>query len=114
MTPRIWLTINVSLGIIAVLLLLTLLGVTFPTFGKAQYLLDREQPLCVVNWKDNFNAWNDVDSCCLEARKQLECIPEQKQLESGRVDWNCRTGPGAVGYWLNNKAYWYCQQQKFW
>ena len=111
---RVLVVINISLGLVAVLLLLNLFGVTFPSLGNARFYLDQSEPLCVVNWKENYNSWSDVDNCCLEVKKQLSCIEESKELESGRVNWVCQTGSGQVlKYWLNNKAYYYCQKSVY-
>ena len=101
--------INVSLGLLSVLLLLMLIGIELPTLGKAQYYLDKEEPLCLVNWKEEFTPWEDLDRCCLEARKQVECHKEKY----GGADWLCESG-ASVNYWLNNKAYSYCRQQPYW
>ena len=109
---RVFAIINVSLGLITVLLLLSLLGVTLPTLGQAQYLLDKEDPLCLISIQDDQTPWNDLDRCCLEARKQTLCTQEVRFLENGRVDWVC--GSQGNGYLLNNKAYNYCRQQPYW
>jgi len=106
--------LNVSLGIIALLLLLNLFNITLPSLGQVQYVLDRETPLCLVEWKGSQESWNDIDNCCLEARKQLECEFNVQNTKFGRVDWTCSTGEGSVSYGLNNKAYRYCQQQNYW
>ncbi len=101
--------INVSLGLLSVLLLLTFLGVKLPTLGQAQYALDKEEPICMINWKEEFTPMDDLDRCCLEARKQLDCYRVQKD----NLDWVCQTGFG-VKYWLNYKAHNYCKQQPYW
>jgi len=114
-SPKVWIVINFSLGVLALLLILTLFDVTLPSLGQAQYVLDRESPLCLVEWKGQHNVLDDINTCCLEARKQLTCVYESVELELGRVDWNCKTGSGSVlSYELNNKAYRYCQQQNYW
>lgn len=111
-SERVWSTINISLGLIIVILSLNLAGVELPTLGKAQYWLDQEEPVCVVNWKDEFTLWPDLDRCCFEARKQLDCRKEKLSREGLELDWVCETGPQKV--WTNNKAYRYCQQLRIW
>lgn len=108
--------INVSLFLVAVLLLLNLFEAKFPSFGQAKYLLDEEAPLCGVKWKSTYTQWNDLDNCCLESRKQLDCEKEIRQVDFGRVDWKCFTGnsDSVVSYVLNNKAYNYCRRLSFW
>lgn len=108
-SERALLVINISLGLLSLLLLFTLLGVKLPTLGQAQYVLDTEEPVCLINWKDDFTPFEDLDRCCLQARQQLDCHREQKD----NLDWVCQTGV-SVKYWLNNKAYNYCRQQPYW
>lgn len=111
---KVWIIINISLSLIALLLLLNFLDITLPSLGQVQYVLDREEPLCLVNWQGEVNSWPEIDSCCLEARKQLECLFYQQQTNLGRIDWICKTGGSSVSYGLNSKAYRYCQQQNYW
>lgn len=116
-SERTLLIINLSLGFISLLLLLDFLGVELPTIGQAQYFLDREEPLCIVQWNEKSTSWNDLDRCCLAARQQLECRYQEDTTDEGdRLDWMCQTGSGGSGiaYGLNNKAYYYCQQQPYW
>ncbi len=111
-SERTWFIINVSLGILAALLVLTLIGIKFPTFGQAQYYFDKEEPLCGVDWKGEITSLQDLDRCCLQAREQLECHHQA----SNSFDWLCQSGASdeVVKYRLNNKAYNYCQQQPYW
>lgn len=109
---KVWNIINVSLALVGILLFLNFMGVSLPTLGQAQYLLDKEDPLCLVQIGDETTSWNNLDRCCLEARKLSLCFPETINLEEGRVDWKCSAGVN--GYLLNNKAYNYCRQQPFW
>jgi len=106
--------INIGLGLIAVLLLLNFLGVNMPTLGKAMYALDDSEPLCAVhNWENELRLWNDLDQCCLEAKKQPSCNRETSHFGWERMDWVCPTG-SKIKYRMNNKAYNYCKQQSFW
>ncbi len=105
---------NVSLSFIALLLLLNLFEVKVPSFGKALYLLDQDEPSCAVQWQGEFTLWADIDQCCFEARRQLACVSEKKALEGGETDWICKTGENTVQYHLNDKAYFYCREQVFW
>jgi len=115
MSARLWVIVNVSLGFVAVLLFLNLFDVQFPTLGKAQYLLDKEKPLCAVQWRQDFTLWNDLDQCCLQARQQFNCDVRANIVDGRRFDKVCHTGEGDVlKYWLNNKAYRYCLQQVIW
>ena len=115
---KILISANISLAIIAILLTLSFFEVTLPSIGQVRYALDRTEPVCIISWKDKFTVFTAEDNlnrCCLEARKQLECINEAKSFEGNRVQWLCRTGSGDVlTHGLNSKAYRYCRQQVFW
>ena len=101
--------INVSLGLLALLLLIMFVGVKLPTLGQAQYVLDKEEPLCMIEWQGEMTSFYDIDRCCLQAREQLECQAQPK----GDLDWMCGAKAG-LQIWLNNKAYNYCRQQPYW
>ena len=114
-TDKMWVRINVSLVFIAVLLVLSLFNVSFPTFGQAFSIFDGGSPACAVEWQGENTLWNDLDRCCLESRKQVNCWKDSNMILNEKVDWRCQTGSGdTVGYLLNNKAYRYCQQQPIW
>ena len=107
--------INISLAVIALLLVVNLIGFKTPALGRTFASLDKTAPLCVVQWKQEFTPWEDYDRCCLEARRQLSCDREENQFSVGEVQWHCKTGAGNIPtIWLNSKAYAYCQQQPFW
>ena len=108
-SERVLFIINVSLGLLSVLLVLMLVGIKLPTLGQAQYALDKEEPLCVIQWGEATTPFTDIDRCCLQARQQFECQAQSKD----NLDWMCGTGEG-LQIWLNNKAYNYCKQQPYW
>ena len=101
--------INVSLGLLSVLLLLMLFGLKIPTLGQAEYALDKEEPVCMLEWEGELTPLEDIDRCCLQAKQQFECKAESKD----NLDWLCSAGEG-LQIWLNNKAYNYCKQQPYW
>ena len=112
---RVLVVVNVSLGLIALLLLLNLFDVQLPSLGRTISYFDPTPPICAVQWGAEFTQWQDIDRCCLEVRKQLACFPEKKELNFGKLDWRCQTGKGTVlRYWVNNKAYQYCTEQRIW
>ena len=110
---RQWTILNVTLALVAVILFATLLGLKLPSTGKALYLLDSEEPVCLVESDGVVNSWPDLDHCCLAARTQLQCLKETKDFAASRTDWSCFTS-SSVQYYLNNKAYHYCQQTPIW
>ena len=102
--------LNFSLVIIAGILLLSLFDVGVSPTGRAVY--DYEEMLCIVNFKENYNIWEDIDSCCLEVRKQLSCVKDKGYYTDKTVEWRCNTGE--LNYWLNSEAYNYCKEQVIW
>ncbi|MBI2103049.1 hypothetical protein HYT55_04370 [Candidatus Woesearchaeota archaeon] len=113
-TLRGWVVMNFSLGLIILLLGLYLAGVTIPSLGQAATILDRSAPVCIVEWNDDFVMWDDLDHCCLEARKQLSCEREKRLIGVQEVTEVCTTGRTSVKFHFNEKAYSYCQRQVIW
>lgn len=114
-SKRVWTIINISLALMAFLLLLNFFGVILPSLGQAQLILDPEDPLCVVNWKDEYNQWDDLDRCCFEIQKLAGCNREIFFVEDKgfSLDWRCGRD-NVANILLNNKAYNYCRQQRIW
>lgn len=112
-SSRVWIIMNVSLGLIAVILLLTFWGITIPNIGQVLSTVDPEEPLCIVQVEEEHSRWDDLPRCCLEAQAQLECVREQQQFPEGETDFSCRSS-SQVQYQLNTKAFRYCQRQVFW
>jgi len=109
-----WQIINVSLGIVAVLLGVHFVGVDLPSAGEARAAVIWGEPLCVVQYDGEYTELQDMARCCLEARQQLQCVPVSKTLSSGTVQWSCQTGKRTVEYLLNSKAYYSCRGLPIW
>ena len=110
-----WVVLDAALALLAIVLLLPLLGVAVPSVGRVALLLDSSEPLCAVQWQTQITFWPEIGRCCLEARKQLGCLPELAIAEGQELSWRCQTGEGDVlKYRLNDKAYAFCQQQVIW
>jgi len=108
-----WTVINISLGIIAILLVLHLFGVQITPVGLAA--VDTQGALCIINWQDEFSETNDFDRCCMEAKKQLSCRRNFEVTSEGTVDWSCQTGDDdELRILLNNPGYKYCIHQEYW
>ena len=106
---------NVSLVIIILLLILNLSGVSLPTVGKAIYFVDSSEHICgVETFEGEFIQIGDLDQCCLEARKQMKCSVEYRELSVGETSWACKTSESVPVHRLNNKALHYCQESKIW
>ena len=114
LSPRAWVVANVSLGVVILFLGLHLLNVDLPSLGQARAYFDPAEPLCVVEWKGDLTPWEDLDRCCLEARKQVSCTREQTAFASDDLTHLCATGKSSIRYHLNEKAYFYCTQQVIW
>lgn len=109
-----WTVINLSLILVALLLILNLFSISWPSFGKSVEQLQSES-FCWVNWQEQYTLWPDLDACCLEARKQLQCETSSNLQLAQEQLLVCQTGSGpTVQYWLNSAAYQYCQKQVFW
>ena len=108
---RVWFILNVALGLISVLLLLNLFGAEWPSLGKARTLLSWEEPFCAGGWKEEINPV-DLDSCCLAARKQLECVSLSLEIDGKKITKECHTGKFRV--LLNEPAYQRCREQSYW
>ena len=102
--------INVSLVFIALLLILNLLDIQITPLGQAA--VPREG-LCVVNYRDQFTPTTDLDRCCLEAAKQLECRRNRQTLAAGETEWSCQTGVNSPKILLDNSARRYCVKQPY-
>ncbi len=109
-SDKLLIALNFSLVIVAGMLLLSLFDLEISPTGRAVY--DPSEMLCVVNFKENYNSWEDMDSCCLEVRKQLNCVKDKGYYADKTVEWRCSTGE--LNYWLNQEAYNYCKEQVIW
>ena len=106
--------INASIALLIFILILSFLGVKLPSIGDALYILDDDDNLCVTNLNDNYNLVPQLDRCCLEARKQLECFKNSELVPNiGQLDWSCQSTDN-IRVLLNNKAYYYCSRQPYW
>ena len=98
--------LNISLSLLCFVLVISLFGVTFPNLGMA-FEAPSGPMECSVTWKDTANSWDDIDRCCLEAKKQLGCEKEQNR-------WVCSTGESSIKIHLSSSAFDYCLKQDFW
>ena len=87
-----------------------------PSFGQAQYILQKGAPSCAIEWRAQLTEWNDIDRCCLEARQQLSCKKEEYVLADQNYNRVCQTGSSdkVIKIRFNDKAYYYCRLQPFW
>ena len=116
-SARIWSVINVSLVLVAFVLFLNLLNVNVPTLGKALYQFDTNEEICISAF-DGSNNLVPVNSCCLELQLQLIKGERSNQEiiidgETFEVDKKYYTGSSTIDYYINQKAYRYCNNNGF-
>jgi len=101
--------INVSLGLIAFLLILTLFDVQISSTGKALEQVS-ENSVCFVSLDNQFTEL-DLERCCLEIKKQFQCLPSSRVIDGWKINQVCRTGSGrVVEYWINTAGREYCNR----
>jgi hypothetical protein len=112
MNEKVLWTINVALVFVAVFLILNLLDMGLPTLGKAQYWLDDSEPICIASFGAQ-KSLIGMDSCCYGLQMQLACEnwkePVMVNGEEMDVSKRCYTGKGAIDYFVNMKAFNYCE-----
>ena len=111
---KVMVVLNISLIFVSMLLLLNLFDIHPPTLGKAQLILNQDDPVCIGNYGDQYRSYDDLDICCFEANAKLSCSKESQFLLGEDTDYICETGFGDMSYYLNTKAYLYCGEQNFW
>lgn len=109
---KVFIVANVGLIVISLMLASNLIGIEFPAAGKAAYVLDAEEPVCVVQSSVGINEV-DLGRCCLSARQQVTCERDVMQHEDTTLTQSCYTATSAK-YRLNSKAYNYCTLQAYW
>lgn len=109
--------INISLGLVAIVLFSHLMGLKLPTMGHASYLFDTKDPICITGFEDHKSIIDNKEACCFEIQKQLTCeiwnekiILDSKELS---INKRCHTGEGTVEYFINNKMYNYCKKEGY-
>ena len=81
---KILVIINISLALLAFLLILQLFEIKLPVLGKA--IENKAGAECLIDWDNEYTLWNDLDHCCLEARKQLDCRKDNLFFENNNFD----------------------------
>jgi len=113
MKEKVLWTMNIALVLVAVLLTLHLLDIGLPTLGKAAYLLDDSEPICIASFGEQNSLIEDMGSCCYGLQTQLFCENRAETITIGEkeliVDKKCYTGESAISYLVNMKAFNYCE-----
>ena len=101
--------INISLILVSTLLILNLFNVNIPSIGYAvQNSLDSESASCFASYQGKTNEIN-LDTCCQEAKKQLNCQNQKQSINGIETNVFCSTGQTTISYSLTNKAQRYCE-----
>ena len=112
---KVLLLLNVSLTIFAGLLVLNLFDVDIPNLGRVIALSDISDPICFVESENHLTELQNLDSCCLFARKQIACEPYARDVAGVQLHVKCHSlSEDVPQYWLNNKAYLSCTQSSIW
>ena len=116
-STKMWVGINLSLGIIALILILVLLGLKMPSIGDALYYLDPSQAYCLAGYQEKYSLI-DIDFCCLEIQQQLiKGEPVNKIInvddQQISVTKNYYVSKDTINYLINQKAYRYCKNNGF-
>lgn len=106
--------LNVSLGVVAVILILMLFDVSLLSVGKAVGFVSKEEPICLTSFHGRFSRIDDLNLCCLRAREQLGCSYEKMYILGNDLTWRCQTGKGSAQYLLNTRAYSECRESVVW
>ena len=106
-SSKVWAVMNVSLGLIAVLLILNLMQIELPALGKSTEQLS-EGAFCVMeNFEGEFIV-REMSTCCLEKNKlTLECEEGIWYYQDKVLDKRCFTG-NDINYYLNKDGNDYC------
>src|SRR3989338_9085888 len=98
---KLYFVFNVSLGIIAVILILVLFNVHLPSVGTAVGFLSAEEPYCSVAVHGRITPMSNLEECCLQAREQLKCEFNQREFEGMVFSWRCFTGKDSAEYLMS-------------
>ena len=107
--------INVSLVLLASILLLNLFGLKLPSLGQASYYLDQNEPICMVEYQNQQSLLSEPE-CCLQLQQQLYCdnILQEVTIAGTTeiVDKKCSTSESTPTYLVNMKTYNFCRKEK--
>lgn len=117
-STKLWVGINFSLGIIAVILILAFFGFKIPAMGKALYALDKNPAYCLASYQGQ-QRLADPDLCCSQMQMQLVKAEPFSQTfsindQQIKVDKKYYTSKNTVQYFVNQKMYYYCRNNGFW
>ncbi len=106
---RVWAIINISLGLIAILLFLNLFNITIPTLGKPIERLADSSQCMMKNWENEFVNRN-IDDCCLEkVRFAPKCSKTNMLLGNNIFSYVCSSGNN-IEYYFNDAGLKYCRR----
>ena len=111
---KIWISLNVSLGIIAVILLFNLFWIGYPSIGDAYARLLPGDPAIFIQSGWEFRQCFSLERCCFEARTRLNHFQVSEKVYDVVVEHLFQSSDNGIQYWMNAKAYYTCQQLPFW
>lgn len=111
---KIWISLNVSLAIIAAILLFNLVGVGSSSLGNAYAKLLPGDAQIIVQSGIEFRQCSSFERCCFEARTRLNHFQVSEQIHDVAIQHLFRSSDKGIQYWMNAKAYHQCKQLPFW
>ena len=111
---KVWMSLDVSLGIVAILLFLSLLGIGLPNLGKVYALTYPGEAECFTGPEFGLVPL-PFEQCCFEAMKLLYSEKDfvSEETPEKRYDYHFFNpdGPSIV---MNSKAFVECRQKEYW
>jgi hypothetical protein len=111
---KVWIALDVSLGLVAIILFVNLFGVNIPSIGNATATLTSGDPVCLYEYEQEFNLAPVLERCCFEAVKRVNEHQTSQFTDKGHLTWVYYNNHGQGNIWMNNKAKVECEQLEFW
>jgi hypothetical protein len=108
-----WITLDVSLGFIVLLLLVSFIGLELPSVGEAYESIIPGDPVILVEYT-GVNLCSNLQECCFEANTRLNNVKVNRLINNFQVSRLFSSSENGVKYWMNDKAYQFCKKQVFW
>ncbi len=108
--------INISLGFLSLLLIVSLFGLTLPNVGYGIFnALDAGEEHCFLEVGEESQELS-LAQCCQHVRQQLSCEQKTNNIQEVNTNVLCKTGDSenTPEYYLTNKAYRSCAQSQKW
>ncbi|UZE94005.1 MAG: hypothetical protein IB618_00295 [Candidatus Pacearchaeota archaeon] len=103
-------TINIILILLVIILAINLIYPLNSVTGDMIYNLDMSSPKCYFQNVDELGEISDINRCCYELQKQLNC----KKIDSENFDLYCYISESSdYSYLINYKIFNYCKKEGY-